>query len=539
MKNEFILEYNKENAYTLEADLIDDCKKAIIKSLITAFGLDMFIQDRHGGDVDTVHNVRKIGSDEKMGYKNRKNESDYDDRGEYDRTKYHSDSTFAKVKRDAKKTFNETGEGIDDAYTGEKVYPNKGASINKQGQLDHVISAKNSHDDRGRVLAGVDGIKLANLPDNLQWTNAALNNNMRDKTVEEYISWCEEHPNQVNWNGKKGEPLPEEVKERLREAERNAKRAQDLEINKAYYTSKKFYTDLSVQALKRGAQMGAREAMGIIFAEIWFSVEEEIMQYKNSSDAFDAEELCERIGEGIKKGFQNSLEKYDDILKKSLGAALQGSISSLITSLVNTFATTPAVVVALIRQCSPYVYQATKEFVINPKDLVTGQLTFECARIISTGVSVAAGTLIRNLVETTGIEAVPIVGKIIVNFCGALVSGLLNAILFFMLTRDFMIKIYKWLDDQPSAYHVVNVIKQDINLLDEYIASLYQIDIKKINELNKIIESINADIDKTDSYDAVIILEDYVKKLGIEEPYGENNSFDDVLNKNKEVIIKL
>ncbi|MFR2768279.1 MAG: hypothetical protein ACLTAI_08320 [Thomasclavelia sp.] len=27
------------------------------KDLVTSFGLDFIVQDRHGGDVDTVHNV--------------------------------------------------------------------------------------------------------------------------------------------------------------------------------------------------------------------------------------------------------------------------------------------------------------------------------------------------------------------------------------------------------------------------------------------------------------------------------------------------
>ena len=38
----------------------------IIYSLITSFGLDFLIKDQHGGDVDTIHNVRQIGKDLEM-----------------------------------------------------------------------------------------------------------------------------------------------------------------------------------------------------------------------------------------------------------------------------------------------------------------------------------------------------------------------------------------------------------------------------------------------------------------------------------------
>jgi len=41
-------------------------ERVVVESLITSFGLDIFINDQHGGDVDTVHNVRQIGKDEKM-----------------------------------------------------------------------------------------------------------------------------------------------------------------------------------------------------------------------------------------------------------------------------------------------------------------------------------------------------------------------------------------------------------------------------------------------------------------------------------------
>ena len=62
----------------------------IIYSLITSFGLDFLIKDQHGGDVDTIHNVRQIGKDLEMTYKNKQNEESYETRGEYDSTKYHN-----------------------------------------------------------------------------------------------------------------------------------------------------------------------------------------------------------------------------------------------------------------------------------------------------------------------------------------------------------------------------------------------------------------------------------------------------------------
>ena len=54
--------------------LFKQYERVVLESLITSFGLDMLMGDKHGGDVDTIHNVRQIGKDEQMRYKNIKNE---------------------------------------------------------------------------------------------------------------------------------------------------------------------------------------------------------------------------------------------------------------------------------------------------------------------------------------------------------------------------------------------------------------------------------------------------------------------------------
>lgn len=64
--------------------IFEQYERVVIQSLITSFGLDFLVRDQHGGDVDTVHNVRQIGIDEQMKYKNKKNEEAYNNRGVYD-----------------------------------------------------------------------------------------------------------------------------------------------------------------------------------------------------------------------------------------------------------------------------------------------------------------------------------------------------------------------------------------------------------------------------------------------------------------------
>ena len=177
-------------------------ERVIIESLITSFGLDFIVKDQHGGDVDTIYNVRKMQDDIDLSYKRKSNEEAYRNRGTYNTAEYHGDQRFRSIKSEARKEFYEHRQQIDDAYTNEKIVPvNKGVNREKQAQLDHVISAKEVHDDPGRVLAGLSGKDLANNPDNLKFTNACLNNNMRDKNIPDYIQWCEEIPDKVDWGG--------------------------------------------------------------------------------------------------------------------------------------------------------------------------------------------------------------------------------------------------------------------------------------------------------------------------------------------------
>ena len=99
--SEFMAELNngmvpdpKENVF---ASIWNEYERVIIKSLITSFGLDFLVKDQHGGDVDTIHNVRQIGKDSEMSYKNKNNQNDYENRGEYNSVAYHQDSRYISI----------------------------------------------------------------------------------------------------------------------------------------------------------------------------------------------------------------------------------------------------------------------------------------------------------------------------------------------------------------------------------------------------------------------------------------------------------
>ena len=257
--------FGLSDSNSVHKSLFEQYEKTIVNSLITAFGLDIFINDRLGGDVDTIHNVRQVGKGG-MTYKNAQNKEAWQNNPAYSRDVHdslHRDAmNFNKTKHDAREQFQATGGMIKDDYTGGDVgFFGKSKSIDpgKKAELDHVVSTKEIHSDPGRVLAELSANELADMESNFAFTNKSLNASMQDKTKKEYIA---QHPE-----------LSEKTKNRILAMDKRARNAYEKKLATAYYTSAKFRKDLLVSAGSVGVKMGTRQVVGLVFSEIWFLVE--------------------------------------------------------------------------------------------------------------------------------------------------------------------------------------------------------------------------------------------------------------------------
>ncbi|WP_404326477.1 hypothetical protein [Cobetia sp. UIB-001] len=130
-----------------------ELEKTVVNSLTTSFGLDFLLfEDKIGGNVDTVHNARQgvwATDREKQRYQNRE---------KYNSGLYHKDARFKKTGSDDK--LRHQAGGLHDPYRNTTMGPGE------KRNLDHVISAQEVHDDPGRTLAEMDGVKLANQDSN-------------------------------------------------------------------------------------------------------------------------------------------------------------------------------------------------------------------------------------------------------------------------------------------------------------------------------------------------------------------------------------
>ena len=490
--------YVPDPSEPLFTSIFQQYERVLVESLITSFGLDFIIKDQHGGDVDTIHNVRKIGVDDKMTYKSAKNQQNYENRGQYDRVAYHKDQRYAGTVKTAKNEFDQHGTKIADTYVpGNQVIPRMEKNIprGQQGQLDHVMSAEEIHNDRGRVLSGMDGLDLANRPENLRYTNAALNRNMSNMSVDEYIAWCEANPSKVDWNGKKGEPLPEEVKERLRAEYQRAKKDYDAQLARTYYTSVQFRKDMTYAAVKVGAGMGLRQVLGFVFAEIWFSVKDEWKKLNDQETGLT--EYLEAIVRGIETGIKKAKEKYPELCSRFLNGATAGVLASVTTTLCNIFFTTAKSTVRIIRQSYASLVEAMKVLFINPDDYEFGDRMCAVVKVLSVGASVTVGVLVGDALARTPLSSLGETGEIVKNFCEAFATGIMSCTLLMYLDRSkTMNALVNCLNNVHTMETELNYYREYAAYFERYAAELMQIDIERFEQETGAFNEIANKLDK-------------------------------------------
>lgn len=515
----FVLNIEEDFSPELEKsvfeNLFDQYERVIFSSIITAFGLDLFIKDQHGGDVDTIYNVRKINDDREMKYKNKRNEADYENRGSYSHKDIEGSGTnFQRIKAEARQAYHENNNNtVQDAYENKQLGflgNGKGRPTDKNANLDHVIAANTIHNDRGRLLAGLSTRELADDESNLKYTNEHLNKSMSDDEIPEYI---EKHPE-----------LPDDVKKRMMEHYNKAKAVYEKKLAKAYYLDlsnpncRRFYFDTAKAAGKRGLQMGARQVLGFVLTEVWFCIKDSLKTAgKKTEDKISA------IINGIKSGFESAKNKYKDIISKLGQGVLGGIMSSLSTTLCNIFFTTTKNLARIIRQAWSSIVEAAKVILFNPDDLWFCDRMTAALKILATGASVIIGTSIQETLRTQLTVVPGPLADIISSCAGSLCTGLLTiTLLFYIDNNPFDSFLNKAFDETIKDY------KHQAKLFNDYCAKLKNIDIERFKQETEFAGRLASAHFKDDT-ELNQALNNTAKLLDIKCPWGER-SLDDAMN---------
>lgn len=486
-----------------KVNLINEYERIIWESLVTSFGLDqLLVKDQFGGDVDTIHNVRRIipnklkaeaakinSQDElerrraraalkeieknvksgkwvqNMKYKSTQNEKDYDNRTAYGPEDYRGSTTnFGRKKSAAAKS----GKPIVDEYTGSTITlpkDNKNLPPTQKAELDHVIPIKEIQDDPAVTLAGLDGPTLANQDSNLAWTNKSLNASKNDSSVDEYLD-------------KKKDSIDKTTAQNMRNRDETARTNYNGILAKTYYTSPKFLIPTFTAAANVGIRMGLRQTLGMFFLEIWISVKKE---WKKLT-VWTASNIFTAVGNGIKAGFLSAMAKYKKLLSKFKEGMISGILSSLTTTLCNIFFSTAKNTIRIIRQTWASLVEAAKILFVNPDLLPLGEQFKAALKILSAGISVVAGSIVSELVsKTTGLTG-PF-GEIITTFCSTFVTGIIGCTAVYILDNNEKIKaLINWLNEKDFTSVAIEYFRKEEQRFEAYAAQLMQIDIEQFQK---------------------------------------------------------
>lgn len=521
VRNEFYQD-NNENVLSL---LFKEYERVIFRSIITAFGLDAFIRDQYGGDVDTIFNVRKFGHDSKITYKSTSNESAYKNRGEYSHKLVEGAGTnFQKIKHEARLKYGEDNKNtVQDAYEDKPLAflgKSKGHPTDKSAELDHVIAAKHIHDDRGRVLAGLSTQEMADSRNNLKWTNEHLNKSMGQDEIPDYIAT---HPE-----------LSEDTKSRMMDAYNQARAAYEDKIKKAYYfdfenpNCRQFYKETALAAGKRGVEMGLREAVGFLVTELWFDVKDNIIESDGTALG-----VIKGINSGTKKWLIKAKANYREIFIRFGEGIVSGIVSSLTNTFLNTFITTSENVGKIIRQAWASIVEATSVLLFNTKEKYFCDRMTSAARIIATGASMIVGTSVQEAVifKLENIAIPNDLKNVISVFAGSLCTGLLSVTLLVCIDNN----PFGTFLDRYFGQSTVELRRQG-EQFKKYCAQLQNVNYEQLNKETDYIYQISVQLKEArNDHEENIILKKAIQKMGI-QPLWEGSTLDEKMKDSNWVL---
>jgi len=465
--------------------MVGGLKTSVLQNIAGPFGLGKFIAayDKTGGNVDTVHNVRGGV------YAKAKERKQYEERGEYDARQYHSHPDYIASNRVMQKDF-EAGE-LTDAYTGETFNP---ATVNDQqlkASLDHVVSAREVHDDPGRVLAGIDGAKLSNKAENLAATAKTINSSKKADAPEVYLAKLQadakRRKSEISQLEKKNDALTDREKAHLTKLRKQdkvqakllkakaaeAREAIDSEINRTYYASAKFAGSLAKSGVKEGAKAGIQLALGEILVEFFAAVFDDLNDlYRNGKSE---NTILKEIGARFKKVKNRVLDKWKKVLVAFKDGFISGLLSSLLTTLINAFVTTGQRLVRMIRQGFMSLLSAIKMLFFPPKGMTRRHALHESSKLVISAGIVVGGIALEEVVskQLAAIPGINLIGEAVTGAIVGSVTALVTAFAchlldkadFFNVNREAREKAIGEMLDHSRTSRLADIAKARTTLL--------------------------------------------------------------------------
>lgn len=525
-----------------ELDWIPELEKVVVNSLVTSFGLDfILLQDKAGGDVDTIHNARNGH------YATAREQQKFEDRGAYDSTAYHSHGNYVKTGV-ADKAAHRAGT-LHDPYRGVVM----GATDKRE--LDHVVAAKTVHDDPGRVLAGIDGTCIANRTSNLQSTHRVINGSKGAKSVDAYLDGVaatigkneakiaalerklaaaprgtpqEQHTARELEAGIRKIRADTDVLKaidhdgmRAREAE--AKDAYEREVNLTYYAGSRFLKSTAVASANTGLRMGLRQVLGIVAGEVWFELRAKLpAALKGLKRNLTFERFLRRVSALLKGIWKRVQTRFVDLMHEFGDGFLGGVAASVTTTVINMFSRTARNTAKIIREMWGSLVKSIKIMWINPGKLNST----EQKRAALAALTVGAGAVVASmvLVELAPLAATPVVGGPLTSFLAALISGVVTLGLTWSLLHSPLAKKVWEFVALGAHVHTLEEFRAVNARLDQYLCELAELELGvdpcALADFSEALNACNAEFERA------MVLGAEAARRGLDLPFTPGNAPD-------------
>jgi hypothetical protein len=312
--------------------------------------------------------------------------------------------------------------------------------MNDKVDNEHIVSAKEIHDDAGRVLSGVNGSDLANIDENLTPVSASANRSKGKKSTEEFkerlestrderTERIEKLASQESLTDKERKELAKLEKldavdpEKLDAKDNQARAEIEKKINDTYYRSPDFAKNTAHAAASEGGRMALQQLMGSVLIELFSGIIFEVKDsYKNGrcqdSILADIKVRCKRVvGKVASKWKEHAA---------ALGEGfLAGILSSIVTTIINTFITSAKRVARLLREGFNSVLRAFRTVILRPEGTTMADAKHEAVKVIFSGGVLCGAILLEEVIEkaiSTVVVLTPIATILSMALTGAITA---------------------------------------------------------------------------------------------------------------------
>lgn len=431
---------NLKNQYSQKdvATLLELCKNNVIDTITSQFGLaSLFINSQDGGNVTTTHNfeqgITATNADEQK-------YNSWQEMSQKDWQDVRKGTGYDKPLPGKRKQAFKTQDVIIDEYTGRPL-PKDG-----RAQLDHIVSASEIENKASANLfmTPEERAKMATNDKNLAWTEGSANQSKGNKKMEDWLNKKDTKTGQT-----KAEKYGIDEK-RAMGKDKDARKFINKTINTA--TAKKYTKELLSTGGKDATMMAAYSALGVVLRDLAQGIMIEVRLTFEQKGTESFREIFTRFKNRLQEILTDLKNKWKDVFKGSLEAAIISFFSNIVVFVINLFFTTLKKIVSMIRAGFVSLCQAVKLLTNPPADMPKDEVHYQALKILTAGIIGAASLGLSDVIEK-GLQAIPglqplmmfpipsfgkeqrTVSDVVAVTLSALAGGLLTTIVLYFLDK--------------------------------------------------------------------------------------------------------